>query len=142
MSAKIRSISNTKNSKEEGPDFDWLIGVWENNQTSNTYEEWHWDEDKQLEGLGYRLVQGEKVVSEHIRIFQRDDEFIYEAKLPNHDDPIAFRIVRITEGGFTCENIDYDFPKKISYELNGYDILHTQLSSSKRHLKFDFRKVQ
>jgi len=140
LSAKVKSIFKIEEKKQAGK-FDWLVGSWENTHTQNTYEDWELDQQNELLGYGYKLVKGEKVISEYIRIFSSNGNYYYESKLPNNEEPIVFKIINLDECGFVCENSDYDFPKKIIYILDGYDSLNTQLSSNKRKINFTFKKV-
>ena len=139
LAAKIRSISRKKTKKNQ---FDWLIGTWKNTGAANTYEEWIIDENMVPVGKGYKLEGGEKIISEDIRIIKNGEHFYYEAKLAFNENPILFEIVNISDCGFVCENYDYEFPKRISYELIGFDSLDTKLIGHHRSLKFTFQKVE
>ncbi len=139
LAAKIRSISRKKTKKNQ---FDWLIGTWKNTGAANTYEKWVIDKDMVPVGMGYKLEGGEKIISEDIRIIKNGEHFYYEAKLPFNENPIIFKIVNISECGFICENYDYEFPKRISYELIGFDSLDTKLIGHHRSLKFTFHKLE
>ncbi len=139
LTAKIRSISRKKTKKNQ---FDWLIGTWKNTGAANTYEDWVLGEDMFPVGRGYKMEEGEKIISEDIRIIKNGDHFYYEAKLPFNETPIIFKIVNISECGFVCENYDYEFPKRISYELIGFDLLDTRLIGHHRSLNFKFNKLE
>jgi hypothetical protein len=39
--------------------------------------------------------------------------------VPEDKQPVYFAITEITETGFTCENPQHDFPKKIMYRKEG-----------------------
>lgn len=145
MSAKIKSIASPikpSGEKKKGPDFKWLIGVWKNLSTENTFEAWKLDESNNLAGHGYKLIKGEKVISEYIKIITTKDGSFYESKLPQYEDSISFRILTNADFSFVCENPEYDFPKRISYELNGYDKLVSQIMGSKKKIVFQFTKVE
>jgi len=141
LAGKIRTLNIS--GKEEKISFDWLLGVWENLQTKNTFEEWkRGEEGVLLNGLGFKAIKEDRVVSEYISIKEEGDTIIYEARLPHSSDLIPFTMIQIREGGFFCENSDYDFPKRISYELEGYDKLTVVLYGSRKKVEFKFIKVK
>ncbi|WP_315820030.1 hypothetical protein [Paraflavitalea speifideaquila] len=41
------------------------------------------------------------------------------ADVPQNKEPVYFKLTAITKDGFTCENPNHDFPKKIDYKLDG-----------------------
>lgn len=138
--SKIKPIKRPKN-KNPDSHFSWLIGTWKNEKTKDTYEEWKMDDQNEIVGNGFKLVKDEKVISENIRIFSQNDDYFYEATLPHSEQPVSFKIISISEFGFVCENNQYDFPKKISYLLNGYNQLEVKLLGFNRNLNFTFEKI-
>lgn len=121
--------------------FEWLIGTWKNSRTENTYEMWTKSKDGGVEGIGYKLEEEDKNILERIYIRKEEDAYLYISELPQESVTIQFEITHIGEFGFICENPHHDFPKKISYELNGYDTLNAELSGLGKSLFFAFKKV-
>ena len=141
MTGKIRTLNIS--GKEDKISFDWLLGVWENLETKNTFEEWRrGEEGALLIGLGFKAIKEDRVVSEYINIKDVDKTIVYEARLPHSTDMIPFTMIQVHEGGFFCENPDYDFPKRISYELEGYDMLTVVLYGTRKKIEFKFKKVK
>jgi hypothetical protein len=48
----------------------------------------------------------------------------------NEGKQIQFSFTSITNGSFTAENPQHDFPKKITYMLRGSDSLHAHLEGT------------
>jgi hypothetical protein len=139
LAGKIRTINNPV--KEDQTSFDWLIGLWENAKTKNSFEEWKkGDENSLVLGQGFRTIKDDRIISEYIQIKKDGDRFIYEARLPHLGDHVPFQLIQINEGGFVCENPDFDFPKRISYELEGYDTLTVHLFGARKKVVFKFKK--
>jgi hypothetical protein len=62
---------------------------------------------------------------EKIRIVVKDNELNYVADVPENKEPIYFKFTELTATGFVCENPAHDFPKKISYQLDGKNLKAT-----------------
>lgn len=111
--------------------------------TKNTFEEWKEGDDGSIvSGIGFKIFKDDRIVSEYINIRQRKDQIIYEARLPHSAEMVEFNMIQVRDGGFFCENSDFDFPKRISYELEGYETLHVILFGTRRKVEFKFRKVK
>jgi hypothetical protein len=99
----------------------WLEGTWEriNSKPGRSgVEEWRQSGDM-LSGRGISLKGLDTVFVEKLRIVLREDKIYYVADVPENKKLVYFGITQLNDGGFTCENPDHDFPKKISYKLEG-----------------------
>lgn len=141
MAGKIRTINKPESQPQKN--FDWLIGLWENEKTQNSFEEWKkGDSDSLVSGQGFRKIKEDRIISEYIQIRSEGNKYVYEARLPHSGDHVPFDIIQINEGGFICENDSYDFPKRISYELEGYDTLRVNLFGARKKVVFTFKKAK
>ncbi|WP_259014539.1 DUF6265 family protein [Emticicia fluvialis] len=94
----------------------FLEGTWKT-ENKEVYETWKQLPDGTLEGQGYKIKDGAKVVTERLRIRIVKGKTTYEATVPdqNNNQTIAFELNKATAGVFSFENPAHDFPKKIQY---------------------------
>jgi hypothetical protein len=52
-------------------------------------------------------------------IFTDYQKIYFVSDVPEDKQPVYFAITEITETGFTCENPQHEFPKKIMYRKEG-----------------------
>ncbi|MRG43825.1 hypothetical protein GFS24_01800 [Chitinophaga sp. SYP-B3965] len=102
----------------------WMLGKWKsvNAKTGNTsYENWTRISDQEWSGKGFRLSRTgtDTLFSEKMTILVKDNNLYYVADVKENAAPVYFKFTAINEQGFTCENPQHDFPKKISYLLEG-----------------------
>ena len=109
-----------------------------NGLDSNAVEEWEKSSDHLFLGTAYVESKGEKVVKEKIRIESINNTYYYIAEIPETSISVTFNITHIGESGFVCESEEINFPRKISYELNGFDDLSTRLEGLGKKLNFSF----
>ena len=120
--------------------FDWIVGIWKN-EGSDAFEEWEKSSNHLFIGTAYIEENGEKVVKEHIRLETINDRFFYIAEIPDTSIAVTFDVTHISDSGFVCESDEINFPKKIAYELNGFDILSTRLEGLGKNLSFALKKI-
>ena len=99
----------------------WLQGTWTitNTKPGQSGLE-HWDELKgELRGYSVTLKGVDTIFSEKLRITRRDNNWYYVADVSENQKPVYFKLISITDKGFVCENPEHDFPKMITYQLDG-----------------------
>ena len=136
----MKVVKDDIEKKEANSSFDWLVGSWVN-QESQAIEEWEKSSDHLFLGTAYVESKGEKVVKEKIRIESINNTYYYIAEIPETSISVTFNITHIGESGFVCESEEINFPRKISYELNGFDDLSTRLEGLGKKLRFSLKKV-
>ena len=107
-----------------------FVGTWKVESTE-TYEQWtRASNGKDLVGLSYQFVDGQKKITEHLRIKQADGKVVYSATVPTQNDgqPILFVLNRVDERTYSFENLTHDFPKKIIYQLKDDARMFVQVS--------------
>lgn len=102
----------------------WMLGQWKsvNAKTGNTsYEKWTKVSEQEWQGTGFRLSRSgtDTLFREKLKIITKDNTLYYVADLKENTAPVYFKFTAINEQGFTCENPEHDFPKKISYQRDG-----------------------
>ena len=99
-------------------DFDWLIGSWKRTNEAEglqTYEHWKKVSDREFRALGYTLKASDTVWQESIKLIKTEEQWNYIVQLQDAKPPTVFKVTKIEMTGFTCENSDNEFPKKVRY---------------------------
>lgn len=98
--------------------FDNLTGTWKI-EGKETYESWKKTNASSFKGTSYKLVNGEKKVTETLSIEENNDKVIYKATVPsqNQGQTIPFVLNTKNENLLSFENSEHDFPKKIQYKM-------------------------
>ena len=94
------------------------------------FEEWAWNADSTtLVGRGYRIVDGNEVTTETLQITFQEDHWVYQATVPNQNEgaTISFHETPQIGSSITFTNPTHDFPKSISYTLEGLDTLRVRV---------------
>ncbi|MEQ9403007.1 MAG: DUF6265 family protein [Cyclobacteriaceae bacterium] len=124
-------------------DLKWLAAKWErvNVKAGQTaFEVWEKTGKEQLSGQGITLRGTDTVFIEKLSILMKEGDLYYVAEVSQNQDPTYFKITSASKDGFTCENPEHDFPKKIVYRLSGKD-LTAVISGNGKEMGFVFRRV-
>ncbi len=136
------SCTGKKSSSTDIAQLDWLIGHWNRINTREdrtAHERWVKVSDKELKGWGVSMNGTDTTFIEMLSIILKGEDFYYIADVPENPEPVYFRFTEISQSGFSSENQNHDFPKKIQYELNG-DSLTAITSGDGKELLFSFAK--
>lgn len=110
---------------------DWLIGAWEN-QTNEGYsiEIWSKENDSVFVGVSYFIIDSDTVFSESIRIEQNGDDLYYIPSVNGQNDgeSVSFKMTNSNENELVFENLEHDFPQKITYSKKGKNALMAVIS--------------
>ena len=126
--------------------FKWMLGSWKmETLRGTTIEFWNQVNDTLLEGHSIRVgANGDSVLLEKIKLVLREDHYCYipTALGQNNNLPVVFRITSFTNTSFISENMEHDFPKRISYTLLGQDSLHAfiddgEVKSKRNKIRFN-----
>ncbi|MBM3786146.1 MAG: hypothetical protein FJW30_17440 [Acidobacteria bacterium] len=125
----------------EVSELSWLAGKWTGTMGRATIEE-RWTEPAGGAMLAIsRTVAGTRMVEfEYLRIVQKDGEIFYVAQ-PGGRSPTEFKMVSATTTRVVFENPKHDFPKQISYELDG-DKLTATISGGEKKISFHFTRAK
>jgi len=121
----------------------WLVGTWTG--TNNTkpgrlsHERWEKVAEHELRGYGVTMQGQDTVLVEKTTILVKGNSIYYVADVPENEQPVYFKLTEITHEGFVCENLEHDFPKKITYQLNGAN-LKAQISGDGKSFNYLFQK--
>lgn len=122
---------------------EWLVGTWSGTNISKPgisyYETWEKVAQYELRGKGVTLQGQDTIFLEKISILVKDNTIYYVADVPENKGLVYFMFTEITESGFVCENPQHDFPKKITYQVEGIN-LKAQVSGNGKSLNYAFQK--
>ncbi|MDT0553633.1 DUF6265 family protein [Urechidicola vernalis] len=93
-------------------------GTWKY-EHKETYEVWTKQNDSVLNGVSYKLQNGEKKISEKLKLQKIEDQIIYSAQVLNQNNAkwIDFELNNRVKDKLSFENTTHDFPNKIQYTL-------------------------
>ena len=97
----------------------WLIGNWEQKLPDGILKEnWTKENDSIFSGDSYFINTKDTVHFESIKLFQKDEELMYSAKVvgQNNDEAVDFKLTSDIVNSFTFENPGHDYPQKITYK--------------------------
>jgi hypothetical protein len=116
----------------------FLEGTWKT-ENKETYEVWKKNTDGTLEGQGYKMKAGEKVISEYLSLKMIDGNLTYLARVPNQNNgqTIPFVLNKTVTDQLSFENLSHDFPKKIQYKvINAQTVAVSVLGEGDKGFKF------
>jgi hypothetical protein len=95
----------------------FLEGTWKV-EGKEKYEVWERVGNTELTGYAYKLVDGQKKITETLRIKVEDGSIIYQATVPDQNKgvTVSFVLNETDNSCFSFENKTHDFPKKIQYK--------------------------
>ncbi|HEX9654276.1 MAG TPA: DUF6265 family protein [bacterium] len=108
--------------------FEWLVGEWKSTGGKTTScETWSRASDRTFEGEGYFLKNGEKVVTEYLRIELFGNEVYYVSRVSHNKYPVPFKLVKVDGQNVIFENTEHDFPQRIIYQRKEDGSLHARI---------------
>lgn len=131
---------------------DWLLGTWENQTEDGTFTEtWIKTKNETKEELTYdRLEAKSTLIKNSDTLFYEEvilfkmDKWIYSvmASAQNEGKATLFTATLIGKNELVFENIEHDFPKKITYKLVNKDSLFAEISGDGNRQGFPFKRVR
>lgn len=122
--------------------FESLLGQWQRENNSGekrTFENWTKTNKGSYIGHGFTLLNADTVFQERMEVISQNGSDYLKISGPN-EEPINFKITRSTASSFTCENLQNEFPKYISYRTNGNKI-QALISDGENEIAFIFSKM-
>ncbi|MEO9482202.1 MAG: DUF6265 family protein [Ekhidna sp.] len=120
-------------------DFKWIQGKWERQNVkpgTSAFEVWEKTKEG-FSGSGVSMKGADTTFVESLSIVKKDADFYYVANVSSNASPTYFKITSTSKTGFVSENPEHDFPKKITYELEG-DQLTAVISAGDKKMGFVF----
>lgn len=120
----------------------WMEETWSRTDSKpgqSGHERWLKSSPHELRGYGVTMRDQDTLFVEKLRILIKEDNLYYVADVPENQKPVFFKLTEISNSGFVCENPDHDFPKKITYQLEGNNLKAT-ISGNGKSMDFLFKK--
>jgi hypothetical protein len=118
---------------------EWLTGTWTrtNAKPGRSGSEMWTKKNNELVGHGVTMKGTDTAFVEKIKIVAKDGKLFYVADVPENKSEVWFEFTALTNKSFVCENPKHDFPKKISYSLEG-DNLKAVISGDGKAIDYLF----
>lgn len=120
----------------------FLQGTWKV-VDKDSYEHWDRISDSELKGVSYAIKNGQKIISEYLKIIKLGNKIVYSALVTgqNNGKEIDFEL-SYKDSTYSFSNLAHDFPKHIRYTRLEGDRLHISVEgkSGQGHA-FDVYKV-
>jgi hypothetical protein len=101
---------------------EWLTGSWNRTNAKpgrSGVEIWQKNSNTEFVGKGINLKGTDTVFVEKLKIIVKDGAVFYVADVPQNKEPVLFKATSVTASSVVFENPQHDFPKKITYEVDG-----------------------
>lgn len=123
--------------------FDYLLGNWKRSnekEGKKTFEHWTKKSNSEYRGNGFTLLDGDTIWQENIVLMLYNGSWEYRVTGKGEEQPTVFWLTSIEKEGFTAENPENEFPKKITYRKPG-EKLHATISGDDMEIPFEFEKI-
>jgi len=124
----------------------WLGGCWTSASGQRVIGEmWLPPAGGLMVGAGRTVVADEARGYEHLRLRADGPHLVYTA-IPSGQNETDFRSTAVSDSGFTVENLEHDFPQRISYQRTGPGTMVVRVEgpgpSGSRGFEIAFRRVE
>ena len=120
----------------------WLTGEWNRTNAKpgrSGIEKWVMNSPTELQGLGISMRGSDTAFVEKIKITVKNNNIYYVADVPENKGVVLFKLTKITDSEFVCENPNHDFPKIIAYTRDGTKLKAT-ISGNGKTIDYLFEK--
>ncbi|RBL91943.1 DUF6265 family protein [Chitinophaga flava] len=120
----------------------WLSGTWKRIQLKpgkSGHERWEQTSPASLKGIGITQRGTDTTFMEKLALVVKNGAIYYVADVAENKEPIYFKVSAISSTGFTCENAEHDFPKKIVYSRTD-NRLKVTTSGGEKSIDFFFER--
>lgn len=122
---------------------EWILGTWQrtNVQPGTTaYEAWRKESEQVYTGLGWSMKGSDTSFVEKLRIEIKEGKPYYVADVRENAEPVYFLMSELSSTGFKSENPEHDFPKVITYSLEGSQMTAVISDGGDKKMGFVFKK--
>ncbi|MCX2451507.1 DUF6265 family protein [Pedobacter sp. PLR] len=121
---------------------EWLTGKWKRTNPKageSGHEIWAKSGPLKLIGKGVTLKGTTPTFIENLEFSVKGKDIYYIVMMEGDEQPTYFKLTSLAADGFTCENPEHDFPKKIRYKRTGKN-MKAVISGGGKTIDFDFIK--
>jgi hypothetical protein len=109
---------------------DWMLGTWEgiDDNELTFVEVWNKGTGNSMYGSGATITpDGDTLFKETLKIELVEGTPYYVATVPENPGPVLFKLVESDDNHCVFENLEHDFPQRISYRLETKNTLSVKL---------------
>lgn len=120
---------------------EWLVGTWTRTNAKpgrSGVEVWK-KVGNELVGRGISLKGADTTFVEKLKITTKDGKLFYVSDVPENKEPTWFGFTSVAERNFSVEDPKHDFPKKITYEVDGKNLKAT-ISGDGKSIEYLFER--
>nr|WP_068886760.1 DUF6265 family protein [Pedobacter panaciterrae] len=131
---------NGQSNPQKFKDLEWLVGKWTRVNAKageSGYETWTRISPVKLSGKGVTLKGEKPIFVENLEFKIKGNDIFYVVMVTGEKQPTYFKLTELNKDGFTCENPEHDFPKKISYKKTGNNVKAT-ISGNGQSVDYNF----
>lgn len=121
----VHTSNAQESNKQKFKKLEWLTGKWIRTNAEagqSGYETWAKVSDSKLSGKGVTIKGKEVIFVENLEFIVKGTDIFYKVVVTGEKKPVYFKLTALSNDGFTCENPEHDFPKKITYRRNGNNV--------------------
>lgn len=136
----INTAYGQESNQQKFKKLNWLVGKWirTNAQPGESgYETWTKVSTLKLTGKGVTQKGKKTIFVENLEFSVKGNDIFYVVTVTSEKQPTYFKLTELSNNGFTCENPQHDFPKKISYKRIGKNI-KAVISGNGQSIDYDF----
>lgn len=118
----VSTAYGQETNKQKFKKLEWLVGKWTRTNADagqSGYETWAKVSDLKLSGKGVTLKGKKTIFVENLEFIAKGNDIFYTVVVTGEKQPTYFKLTALSMDGFTCENPQHDFPKKITYKRDG-----------------------
>lgn len=146
MSCQQKKETTNKESSKEIviENFDWLLGEWKrtnDEEGRETYESWKKESATEYQGFGFTMQEKDTISQEKIRLAKENSDWNIHVIALGDSAPTTFKISSFDANSFTCVNPENEFPKKITYAMEG-EKLKAVISGGGMEIDFEFERIE
>lgn len=133
--------------KPKTQNFNWILGEWErtnDEQGKKTYENWTKVSQLKYVGLGFTMKGNDTISSESMQLINKNNNWkLLVSTIGKGDDTsvTTFKMTQQDPKSFSFENKEIDFPKLISYTMEGKK-LKAIISGGDLKIHFEFERIK
>ena len=125
----------------------WLAGRWEFEQSGRVVrEEWMAPAGGTMLGMSRTVKGGKMIEYEFLQIREGPGGELFYVAMPSRQQEIAFQLKELTANSVVFENLEHDFPQRISYTLQADGSLLASIEGpgkdgTTRRIEFPYRRA-
>jgi hypothetical protein len=126
--------------------FNKILGEWTLDNRP-VIEKWTYI-NKTYKASVMKISGSDKIITEEITILEKEDGVFYAASVKdqNNGEAVLFKLVKISENRAVFENLNHDFPKRITYEFVNENFIKATIEGEsegdKKSITFNYYRSQ